>query len=84
MDQILINSALTGLMTAIAFVVKVIWQGLRDLQQTDIDMLGQIASTRLMMSDSYIKKEDFERMTSAIFSKLDKIENKLDGKVDRG
>lgn len=71
-------------MTAIAFVVKVIWQGLRDLQQTDIDMLGQIASTRLMMSDSYIKKEDFERMTSAIFSKLDKIENKLDGKVDRG
>lgn len=36
-----------------------------------------------MIADSYIKKEDFDRMTTAIFAKLDKIENKLDGKADK-
>ena len=35
------------------------------------------------MSDSYNKKEDFDRIANALFAKLDKIENKLDCKADK-
>ena len=73
---------IAGLLSAISFILKVIWDGLRELQKADVELTGQIGRVRLMMSDSYIKKEDFDRMANALFAKLDKIENKLDGKAD--
>jgi hypothetical protein len=30
-----------------------------------------------------VKREDLEKIQDALFKKLDRIENKLDGKVDR-
>lgn len=83
MDQIIVNAILTGLLAAIAFTLRVMWDGFRELQKADLEQLAQISSLKVLMADAYIKKEDFDRMTSAIFSKLDKIENKLDSKVDR-
>lgn len=83
MDQIIVNAVLTGLLAAIAFTLRVMWDGFRELQKADLEQLAQISSLKVLMADAYIKKEDFDRMTSAIFSKLDKIENKLDSKVDR-
>ena len=74
---------IAGLLSAISFILKVIWDGLRELQKADVELTGQIGRVRLMMSDSYIKKEDFDRMANALFAKLDKIENKLDGKADK-
>ena len=83
MDQMFVNMVLTGLLAALSFILKVIWDGLRELQRADVELTGQIAMVRLMMADSYIKKEDFDRMANALFAKLDKIENKLDGKADK-
>ena len=83
MEQTIINAVFAGLGAVLSFVLKIIWDGLRDLQRADIDLLNQIGSLKLNMSDSYIKKEDFDKMTAAMFSKLDRIENKLDGKADR-
>ena len=77
------NMIIAGLLSAISFILKVIWDGLRELQKADVELTGQIGRVRLMMSDSYIKKEDFDRMANALFAKLDKIENKLDGKADK-
>ena len=83
MDQIIVNAVLTGLLAAIAFTLRVMWDGFRELQKADLEQLSQISSLKVLMADAYIKKDDFDRMTSAIFTKLDKIENKLDGKADR-
>ena len=77
------NMIIAGLLSAISFILKVVWDGLRELQKADVELTGQIGRVRLMMSDSYIKKEDFDRMANALFAKLDKIENKLDGKADK-
>ena len=83
MDQTFVNMIIAGLLSAISFILKVIWDGLRELQKADVELTGQIGRVRLMMADSYIKKEDFDRMANALFAKLDKIENKLDGKADK-
>jgi len=82
-EQTLINAGIAGLLAALSFILKVIWDGLRELQKADIEQLAQISNLRILMADSYIRKEDFERMTNALFNKLDKIEGKLDGKADR-
>ncbi|MFZ4537160.1 hypothetical protein [Propionivibrio sp.] len=83
MDQTIINAIIAGSGAAFAFILKIIWEGLRELQKADVELAAQVHAVRLMMADSYIKKDDFERMTSAIFVKLDKIENKLDAKADK-
>ena len=83
MEQLIINAAFGGLAAVLSFLLKVVWDGLRDLQKADIELATQIASVKLMVSDTYIKKEDFDRMTAALFNKLDRIELKLDTKADK-
>ncbi len=82
-DQMFVNMIIAALLASISFILKVIWDGLRELQKADVELTGQIAMVRLMMADSYIKKEDFDRMANALFAKLDKIEAKIDLKADK-
>ena len=94
LDQTLINYLMAGFGAAISFILKVIWEGLRELQKCDLDITSKISQIQLLVAGEYVKKEDLERSTNmqreyfeksltALFAKLDKIENKLDGKMDR-
>jgi hypothetical protein len=94
LDQTLINYLMAGFGAAISFILKVIWEGLRELQKCDLDITSRISQLQLLVAGEYVKKEDLERSTNmqreyfeksltALFAKLDKIENKLDGKMDR-
>lgn len=94
LDQTLINYLMAGFGAAVSFILKVIWEGLRELQKCDLDITSKISQIQLLVAGEYVKKEDLERSTNmqreyfeksltALFAKLDKIENKLDGKMDR-
>lgn len=94
MDQNLINYLMAGFGAAMGFILRVLWEGLRELQKSDLEITAKINQMQLLVAGEYVKKEDlersaalqkdyFERNVIAIFSKLDKIEDKLDGKVDR-
>ena len=94
LDQTLINYLMAGFGAAISFILKVIWEGLRELQKCDLDITSKISQIQLLVAGEYVKKEDLERSTNmqreyfeksltALFAKLDKIENKLDGKMDK-
>ena len=94
LDQTLINYLMAGFGAAISFILQVIWEGLRELQKCDLDITSKISQIQLLVAGEYVKKEDLERSTNmqreyfeksltALFAKLDKIENKLDGKMDR-
>jgi len=94
MDQGVINYLFMGFSAACGFILSVIWEGLRDLQKADLDIVAQFNQIKLLVAGEYVKKEDLERSTAlqrdyfeknltALFAKLDKIENKLDGKMDR-
>lgn len=94
MDQTLINYLMAGFGAAISFILRVLWEGLRELQKADLVLTAKLNQIQLVVAGEYVKKEDlersaatqreyFERSVNAIFTKLDKIEDKLDGKVDR-
>lgn len=54
------------------------------LQQVDKELTDKIQSIEVLVAGNYVKRDDMERLSQAIFSKLDRIERKLDGKVDKG
>lgn len=83
MEQSLINYIFAALGAAASFILKVIWDGLRELQKSDIAINAEVARVKLLMADSYIKKIDFDRLAQAIFTKLDRIEDKVDNKADK-
>lgn len=83
MDQSLINWMMGGFGAAIAFILRVIWEGLRELQKADLELASRVNEVQLLVAGQYVKREDLEKIQDALFKKLDRIENKLDGKVDR-
>lgn len=56
---------------------------MRDLKEQDGILTGKVQQMEVLVAGSYVKKEDMQNLSEAIFRKLDRIENKLDGKVDK-
>jgi hypothetical protein len=83
MDQTLINYLMGGFGAAISFILRVIWEGLRELQKCDLEITSKINEIQLLVAGQYVKKEDLEKLSTALFNKLDRIELKVDGKMDR-
>lgn len=83
MDQTIINYIIGAIFTVSGWTLKTIWGSLKDLQNTDRDLAEKVNSIELLVAGQYVKRDDFERFCSAIFIKLDKISDKLDGKADK-
>lgn len=67
----------TGFTFLLGGLIKTLWGDSRELKD-------KIAELKLSVSENYVKKEELARLTDAIFEKLDRIENKLDQKMDKG
>ena len=83
MDQALVNWLLTGFGGLIGFLLNVVWQAVKDLQKADKILADRVSEIEVLVAGSYITKTDFTNVTDAIFRKLDRIEDKLDGKADK-
>ncbi len=83
MDQTIINAIIGGFGAALAFILRVVWEGLRELQRADVEIATRVSEMQLLVAGNYVKKEDLESSVKALFAKLDKIEDKLDKKADR-
>lgn len=71
----------------IAFLGGWVLNSLRDsiksLTASDSDLATKVQSIELLVAGSYVKRDDLDKLTAALFAKLDKIESKLDGKADK-
>lgn len=83
MDQALVNWLLAGFGGLIGFLLNVVWQAVKDLQKADKVLAERVGEIKVLVAGSYITKTDFTQVTDAIFRKLDRIEDKLDGKADK-
>jgi len=82
-SQTLINALIGGFSAVVAFILRVLWEGLRELQRADVDLAAKVADIQLLVAGNYVKKDELDGIIKALFAKLDKIEDKLDKKVDR-
>ena len=74
-DQTVFNIALavTGFLGG--WVLKVIWEAVKELQSADKILAEKVASIEVLIAGNYMSKQDFDKIAAAIFAKLDKIDD---------
>lgn len=63
--------------------MNVMWQSLTDLQKADKLLADKVSSIEILVAGNYVKRDDFDKVADNIFRKLDRIEDKLDHKMDK-
>jgi len=82
-DQTLFNYALALCGALGGWVLKVIWDAVKDLQAADKILVEKVNTIEILIAGNYMSKSDFDKIAAAIFAKLDKIDDKLDRKADK-
>lgn len=82
-DQIVINFALAGVSGVLGFLMRAVWTAVKDLQAADAELAEKLSRVEVVVAGEYVRKEDFDRKLDALFTKLDRIEEKLDRKADK-
>lgn len=76
-----------GAFTVVGILLTVLINSARDsikeLHKQDITLADKVQHIEVLVAGNYVKRSDMDALTTALFAKLDKIENKLDKKVDK-
>lgn len=81
--QTFINAVLTLAGFLGGWVLNNLKSSIDDLRKADGDLTEKVQSIELLVAGTYVKRDDMEKMSDAIFAKLDRIEFKLDQKADK-
>lgn len=81
--QQIINVLLSLVAFLGGWMLRAMWVSLRDLRDDDKDLARKVQEMQILVAGNYVKRDDLDRMWVALFHKLDKIETKLDQKVDK-
>jgi len=83
MDQTIVNWLLSGFGALMGFILKAVWQAVKDLQTADKELAKKVSEIEILVAGAYVKKDEFSASIAALFSKLDRIEDKIDKKADK-
>ena len=81
--QDLYNTAIGFIMALAGWVMRVIWDNLKDLRTQDNVLAEKVSRIEVLVAGEYVKKDEFERAVQRLFDKLEHIEMKIDRKVDK-
>ncbi len=82
-EQGVVNLSVAVISIVMGFFINVLWRSVKDLQSADTALSQKVAAVELLVAGDYVKRTDFDKMNDALFKKLDRIEDKLDGKADK-
>lgn len=71
------DALVSAALAAIGWFLKTVWGETNQLQ-------NELTRLREHIPQHYVSKEDFKENFDRLFYKLDRIESKLDGKLDKG
>ena len=83
MDQTIVNWLLAGFGGLIGFLLNVVWQAVKDLQNADKQLADKVGSIEVLVAGNYVRRDSFDAAVERIFQKLDHIEEKIDRKADK-
>lgn len=63
--------------------VRGIADSMRELKITDTLLADKVQAIEVLVAGKYVMREELKAFEDALFKKLDRIESKLDGKVDK-
>jgi hypothetical protein len=65
------------------WMLKSLWDAVKDLQNADKQLVEKVNQIEVLVVGKYATTDDFKSLSNAIFTKLDRIEDKLDAKADK-
>ena len=65
------------------WVLNSLRDSIKTLNDSDLSLTIKLQSVELLVAGSYVKRDELDKLSHAIFTKLDRIESKLDKKVDK-
>ena len=65
------------------WVLKTMWEALKDLQSADKELANKVSGIEVLVAGTYVTRDELTRTIQAMMNKLDRIEDKLDHKVDK-
>lgn len=84
MDHQTIYNILIGLISAmLGWWLNSVWASLKELQAADRELAEKVASIEVLVAGQYVTREEFNSVLSQVFSKLDRIIDKLNEKADK-
>jgi len=60
-----------------------VWSSLKELQKADRELAEKVASIEILVAGQYVTRDEFNNVLNQVFSKLDRIIDTLNKKVDR-
>lgn len=81
MEQTAFNVVLSAAGAMAGFLLKALWDAVKDLQASDKDLTEKIAAVELLVRGAYVKREEFASALSRVFEKLDHIDEKVSDSV---
>ena len=65
------------------WILNSLRDSIRSLHDNDAALSAKLQGIEVLVAGKYATNESIEKITTALFAKLDKIDAKLDGKADR-
>lgn len=82
-DQSFINTLMALFGATMGWVLKVIWDAVKDLQKADDEITEKVSKLEVFVAQSYPTREELRQDFSRIFNMLNTIDHKLDQKADK-
>ena len=82
-NQTIINGGLALISFMGAWILNNLNESVKGLRQTDTELTKAVQRVEVLIAGSYVKRDELDNLVQALFVKLDKIEAKLDKKVDK-
>lgn len=83
MVETYLHSAITIVVGVFGYMLKVMWDSVKDLQRDDERLLGKINDLQVAIATDYAKREELRAEFKSFRDTLDRIEQKIDQKADK-
>ena len=79
--QTAFNILLGAFSTLVGWLLKALYDSLKDLQETDTQLAEKVNKIEVLVAGQYVRRSEFEGKIDAMSAKLDAIYSKLDDKI---
>ena len=83
MEQSTLNWAFGVINICLGIGLKYFFDSLRELRKADSALTEKVNKIEVVVAGQYVTRDDFDSTINLLFSKLDKISDKLDNKADK-
>ena len=81
--QTMFNIAVAIIGFAGGWIMNNIRDSIKALHDADALLSNKVQTIEVLVAGKYVTRDDFVKLSDALFAKLDRIEQKVDGKVDK-